>query len=80
MDKDEQLKFLVEALENEIRARLLSQVDYMLITNRAMQGKNLNDPIFAKQTEAKQMNELRDGRIHYIRDLMEEIKSGKFVL
>lgn len=80
MEKTVQVKFLEEALDGEIRARLLGQVDYMLLTNRSMQAKNLNDPIFAKQTEAKQINEVRDGRIHYIRELIEDVKNGKFVV
>jgi len=78
MDKSKQIKFLEDALDRAIEARLLVETDYRLLTRSAMRAKNLNDPIFSKQTELKNMTEIHDGRIYFLRELIGEIKEDKF--
>lgn len=65
-------------MDKAVEARLLIEVDYRLLTRTAMRAKNVNDPIFSKQTELKNLTEIHDGRIHFIRELLEEIKEDKF--
>lgn len=80
MTKEEMIKFVEDALKSEAQMRLIVEVDYRVLTNASMSAKNLNDPVFSKQSEYKNRKDIHDSRIHYLRELLEEIKEDKFTI
>ena len=74
----EQIKYLETMLERDTKMTLESEANYRALRSMAFTHKD--QQIFAAETKAKDTRDANLTKVNHIKELIQEIKDGKYII